>query len=611
MSLFKELKRRNVFRVAAAYAVTAWLLVEIGATLEPALHLPEWVDSLLAFFLLLGFPAVLFFSWAYEITPDGLKREAELDPKRETRTVTSRRLDRIIVVVMALALGYFAVDKWVLRTAPEEIAEAQARAEIADETPATGAPETVINIDGRPVSSLSIAVLPFVNMSDDPQQEYFSDGLTEELLNLLAKIEDLKVAARSSSFFYKDKLDEIPLTQIATDLSVAHVLEGSVRKGGDKIRITAQLIKADDGFHLWSETWDRDLDDVFAIQDEIAAKVVDGLKIVMLGEETPHATVVNTESFQLALRGRYHFQRREPGDLEIALDYFEQAVKLDPDNAIAWVGLSPLYRWLLDPPETERALDAAQRAVALDPDNPEAHIRLSGARRQNGDLEGAGRAWERAKELAPNNPLLLSIEAGWQLLFERDPNAAAETQRRAVHADPMYLVNHINLANYLEEAWRFEESIEAANRGLDIAPGHTQLLISIARNKIWLGEPEAALEILEPLPSGRRRLVALFLAYFSTEDLEGSDKVMAEYEREYANKPEVYRGGGSSFVVDMAQMHAWRGEADRAFKKLFAWLEQGQNLGYWATYAPAFRPLHDDPRWAEFMAHWDEPADAQ
>jgi len=606
MSLFKELKRRNVFRVAAAYAVTAWLLVEIGATLEPALHLPEWVDSLLAFFLILGFPAALFFSWAYEITPEGLKREADLDPKREARSITSRRLDRITIVVMGLALGYFAIDKFVLSTAPEQLTGTEVVADAGEAVPATGTPETVINIEGRPVSSLSIAVLPFVNMSADSEQEYFSDGLTEELLNLLAGIKDLKVAARTSSFFYKDKLDTIPLTQIASDLSVAHVLEGSVRRGGDKIRITAQLIKADDGFHLWSETWDRDLDDVFAIQDEIAAKVVDALKIVMLGD-TPHAKVLNTESFELALRGRYYFQRREEGDLERALSFFEQAVELDPENATAWVGLVPLYTWLPDPPDLVRARNAVEKAIALDPGNPEAHARLAFVLGWEGNSEEAGRQWEKALELGPDNPLLLSMEAG-NRLNDRDPEGAAEVQRRAVKADPMYLVNHRNLASYLELAGRFDEAIEASTRALEISPGNVIALAHLARLMVWQGRPEEALEMLESLPDGKERSYAFVLASFSAGDQVVSDAALSEYERKYRDNREAYVASGGNFTMEMAAMHAWRGEHDKAFELMLAWEGLGDNGSYWWTLAPAFGPAHEDPRWAEFVAHWDDAA---
>ena len=242
MSLFAELKRRNVFRVGLAYVVLSWLLLQVGDTLAPALHLPEWINSALAFFLILGFPLAIFFAWAFELTPDGLKLEKNVDRDASITPVTGRKLDRTIIAILVVALGYFV---WQSQKAPtvDEIVETVAGQE-------------------------SIAVLPFENMSSDDEQEYFSDGLTEELLNLLAKIPELKVTSRTSAFFYKGK--DIKLSEVGRELDVDHILEGSVRKSGKKIRITAQLIEVENDTHLWSDTWDRDLDDVFVIQDEIA-----------------------------------------------------------------------------------------------------------------------------------------------------------------------------------------------------------------------------------------------------------------------------------------------------------------------------------------------------
>ena len=323
MSFVEELKRRNVFRVAIAYMVIAWLVMQVGDTMGPALLLPEWVDSLLAFFLVLGFPVALFFAWAFELTPDGLKKDQELEAGESHWAANSRRLDRIIIVVLALALGYFAVDKLALDSGDQPIpAETAALSDNAS--------KPIDSIDE--VSARSIAVLPFVNMSSDPEQEYFSDGLTEELLNLLAGIDELKVAARTSSFYYKDKRNLVTLPEIAKQLAVAHLLEGSVRKSGDNIRITTQLIKADDGFHVWSKTYDRKLEDIFAIQDEIAEAVVEALKVTLLGE-APKARVVNTEAYELTPQGRLARMKRRfrtsPGTARM-----ESANGLSPTSSI-------------------------------------------------------------------------------------------------------------------------------------------------------------------------------------------------------------------------------------------------------------------------------------
>ena len=270
MSFFSELKRRNVFKVAAAYIIVGWLLLQVSDTLVPALHLPEWFHSGVAFLLIIGFPLAVIFAWAFEMTPDGLKREKEVDRSQSITRVTGQKLNNALIGMLVLALGYFVIDKFVL--------DPRRDAELVQNNQSEKLQEAGADVQGgEEFGNKSIAVLPFVNMSDDGANEYFSDGLSEELLNLLAKIPDLKVAARTSSFQFKGKTGDIE--SIATQLKVANVLEGSVRKSGNQVRITAQLIKADDGYHLWSETYDRTLENIFAVQDEIAAAVVDALKV--------------------------------------------------------------------------------------------------------------------------------------------------------------------------------------------------------------------------------------------------------------------------------------------------------------------------------------------
>jgi TolB-like protein len=269
LSLFNELKRRNVFKVAIAYIVVAWLVLQVADVVLNNITAPGWVFKVLMLFLAIGFPFAAIFAWAFEMTPEGLKRESEVDRSQSITPQTGKKLNMMITGVLVLALGYFAYDKFVVsgqRDAALVEATTQAVTEqVATEQLAT-TPEAVKE------TNKSIAVLPFVNMSDDASNEYFSDGLSEELLNLLAKIPELKVASRSSAFQFKG--EKFDLKVVAQKLDVAHVLEGSVRKAGNQVRITAQLIKAEDGYHMWSETYDRSLDNIFAIQDEISAAVV-------------------------------------------------------------------------------------------------------------------------------------------------------------------------------------------------------------------------------------------------------------------------------------------------------------------------------------------------
>jgi TolB-like protein len=273
VSLFSELQRRNVFRVTVAYVVLAWLLAQVADLVLDNISAPDWVIQTILLVLLLGLAPVVFFSWAYEVTPDGIKRESDVDRSDSITHVTSRKLDRTITFVLVLAVAYFAADKFLLSPAQ---------------------PDTTLVT--ATTSDNSIAVLPFVNMSDDEDNEYFADGLSEELLNMLVKVPQLRVAARTSSFSFKGK--DVKISDIARELNVSHVLEGSVRKSGDQLRITAQLIKADDGFHLWSETFDRTLDEIFVLQDEIAAKVANALEVTLLGKSEVE---VNADSYTLYL----------------------------------------------------------------------------------------------------------------------------------------------------------------------------------------------------------------------------------------------------------------------------------------------------------------------
>ena len=253
MSLFEELKRRNVFRAAAAYIIIGWLIMQVGEVMAPALNLPEWVISALAFFLILGLPLALILAWAFELTPDGIRREKEVDRVGTATRRSSRRLDFAILFLLALAIAFMAWDR--LSEAPAPV-DATQQAETGDDAPEPSAAE--------PLPEASIAVLPFLDMSPEKDQEYFSDGIAEELLYLLVRVDGLRVASRTSSFAYKSEKHNIP--QIAKDLKVSNVLEGSVRKSGNRVRITAQLIDAAQDRHLWSESYDRDLTDIFAIQ---------------------------------------------------------------------------------------------------------------------------------------------------------------------------------------------------------------------------------------------------------------------------------------------------------------------------------------------------------
>ena len=330
-SVWEELKRRNVVRVAIAYAIVSWLILQIADVLTPLLRLPEWVGGFVFLLLVIGFLLALILSWAYELTPEGLKKEKDVERSESITHVTGRKLDFVIIAMLVVALGYFSYDKFVLDPG-RDAAEVEAAVQVAQEQVA----ESV-----EPQDSIkSIAVLAFVNMSDDPGNEYFSDGISEEILNLLAKLPELRVTSRSSAFSFKGQNLDVPT--MAARLNVAHILEGSVRKSGNDLRITAQLIDVATDTHLWSETYDRKLENIFAVQDEIATAVVDALKITLLGKE-PKSTETDPEAYALYLQGLYFHNQGIEESTNRAEILLKEALDIDPGFAKALAELGSVY----------------------------------------------------------------------------------------------------------------------------------------------------------------------------------------------------------------------------------------------------------------------------
>lgn len=375
MQIINELKRRNVFKVGFAYVIVAWLVAQVLQLVFESFGTPDWAIKTVLVLLATGLPFALFFAWAFELTPDGLKREQDVDRSQSIAPQTGSKLNRMITLVMAIALAYFAYDKFVM-SGDRETAMVEATTQSVNEEAVVEA--VTSGVDASEIvmaeSDKSIAVLPFVNMSSDPEQEFFSDGISEELLNGLAKIDSLKVAARTSSFSFKGQ--NLPIGEIAGVLGVDHILEGSVRKAGQQIRITAQLIRVSDGFHMWSETYDRELVNIFAIQDEITTAIVSELRLRLTDQsQTASSTTRNPEAYQEYLKGRYFWNLRQKENLYLAIERFERAVELDPAYHDAWLGLGE--SWVLlpvwefndekAPEQMENARRAAEKALELNP----------------------------------------------------------------------------------------------------------------------------------------------------------------------------------------------------------------------------------------------------
>jgi TolB-like protein len=439
LSFFNELKRRNVFRVGIAYIVVAWLVAQVLQLVFESFETPAWAIKFVLVLLATGFPFALFFAWAFELTPEGLKREHEVDRSKSITAQTGKRLNFMITTVMALALVYFAYDKFVV-SAKREAAQVEAATQAGSDQ-AGGDQEASVSETAK-----SIAVLPFVNMSDDPGNEYFSDGISEEILNALAKVKELKVAGRTSSFVFKEQNKD--LRQIGEILGVSHILEGSVRKAGDKVRITAQLIKVDDGFHLWSETYDRELTDVFAIQDEIANAILNEMKAALLGGEATVISSTRTDSkaYELYLLARQRMYEREELTLESAAELLDQAIAIDPLYAPAYAqrGIVTLLLSITSYGKIPQEQSMAQarlyldKAIALDENLAEAWAGLG--LYYNGPPSRPFKAIEVLEKALSINPSLIDA-ANWLVLNYWEVNRATESMAlldSIAERDPLY-----------------------------------------------------------------------------------------------------------------------------------------------------------------------------
>jgi TolB-like protein/Tfp pilus assembly protein PilF len=455
MSLIQELKRRNVIRMAGLYLVGAWLVVQVAGTLLPVFEAPPWVMKALVGLLAVGFVPALIFAWVFELTPQGIKRDAEVKPGESIAPQTARRMDRTIIVVLAIALVYFAFDKFVL--APRR--EAAAVAVATHAAPVKVEPVAPVAAE---VSPKSVAVLPFVNMSGDPQNEFFSDGVTEEILNALAQIADLKVAARTSAFAFKGK--DPDLRKVGETLGVATVLEGSVQRSGDDVRITAQLIDTRSGFHLWSEKYDRKLTNIFAVEDEISKAIADKLQLQLAGPRPAvGATTTNPQAHELYLRGLGLLAARGSG-MRDAVDAFAKAVALDPQYAQAWGALAEAEQLL--PSYTNgdlergmaRAESAAQHALGIDPDTASALVAMGNVHAHRMEWAQAETTFRRALALAPGDAEGLNQHA--QFLFLIGQHEAALRQiDRARQLDPLSVIIRVVRATILMALHRDADAV--------------------------------------------------------------------------------------------------------------------------------------------------------
>jgi TolB-like protein/Tfp pilus assembly protein PilF len=590
MSFFEEIKRRNVIKAASAYVALGWLVVQATATLGPALNLPDFTLSLVTWIGIVAFPFVVMFSWAYELTPEGLKRESEVDRSQSITHVTSRRLDYIIVALLALAIGLFVLQ-YLRSPAANSPTAAPASAATDAPTPAASSSASAI------ADAKSIAVLPFADMSRDGDQEYFSDGISEELLNLLAQIPDLRVIARTSSFAFKGK--NVPIAEIAQTLNVAHVLEGSVRKSGKQLRITAQLIRAADSTQLWSQTWDRPLDDVFAVQDEIAAAVVAQLKIKLLGA-APTTKAVDPEAYALWLQARQIGRLGNAQAFEQALALFQRAVAIQPGYAAAWSGMATTYTNQaatgLRPVEEAYALarEAVGRALTADPDLASAHANLGWiAMRYDRDLAAAARHYQRALDLAPAEASILGNASTLLSDLNRTEEALA-IRTFLVARDPINPQLRANLGSVYAAAGRHAEAIDSYHATLRLAPGYIGMSAAIAAALARQGQLDQALVEASRESNELRRLTVLARIYEDMGRQAEADAALAELLQEFEARASLPH----------ATVYSLRNDVDRAFEwldKAAADRDSGLSVLARAESDPAWDNVRKDPRWLPFL----------
>jgi len=543
-------KRKRVFKILSLYAVTGWLLTQVITTVAPYLDLPSWTVREVIVLVISGLPAALIYVLALKEGSNKL---------------------RTLIILGGCAVVTLIISVGVSRMMPS-----------GDEKP----------VEAKTLGEKSIAVLPFVDLSEKQDQEYFGDGLSEELLNVLAKVRGLKVIARTSSFYFKGKNEDMRL--IGQKLSVAHVLEGSVRKSGNRLRITAQLIKADDGTHLWSETYDRTLDDIFKIQDEIAKAVVSKLEVTM--HTTPRADA-SAEAYNLYLEGKYFTNRRDKESAARAVEKYKQALKLEPHFAIALAELAAVYSYQATngfiPTEEGYSLatEAVQKALQLDPNLPDAYATQSRIFSiHDWDWPNADASIKKALAVGSANALTLSNAGILAMHFGRF-DEAIELYQKAIEVDPLRTATYYNqgLGYYYASKW--EQSKASFRKTLELNPAFASAHYQLARVYLMENKYDSALSVMMEEADESWRLDGLPLVYFKLGRGKESDEILKEVISKYADD--------SAFQI--AEIYAYRGDADLAFQ----WLErsyQTRDAGLAnVRVEPMLKSLNNDARWLPFL----------
>jgi TolB-like protein/Flp pilus assembly protein TadD len=572
-SLFSELKRRNVYKVAVAYIVGGWALSQGIAQVFPVFDVPNWAIRLVVLLIIIGLPVALVLAWAFEITPQGIKRTETADAMPQAGRQKNNAWIYVVVVGAIVSIGLFFLGRYTAGNAASRNSEATAA-----------------------LPQKSIAVLPLLNESGDPKDEYFSDGLSEELIAALAQISGLKVIGRSSSFRFKDRKEE-PKT-IGERLGVSTLLDGTVRKQGDRVRIVAELVNAADGIQLWTLTFDRELKDIFAVQQEIAKAVAESLKVKLFGtQENPSQIATNNvEAHNAYLQGHFHFLRRNVDDYRQAISYFDRAIGLDPNYALAYAERAEAWTMIGDltgqrPTAYPKARSDAERAVAIAPGLAEARAALGWVRFFGEWKFGDGlRELKRAKELSPTNPTANDLLARVIVYLGRIDEAERQA-REAVELDPLSVSTQFNVARVLFIAGKLDEADAAGRKVAELQPSSSsshrwQVLVAFQR-----GDGETALREAQLEPDDGFRSFELALAHWIRGQRKEADAALAD----------LVARAREGFAYQIAQVYAIRGEADKAFEWLQISFDDHDGGMLSLSVDPLLRGLHDDARYKNLL----------
>jgi len=588
-NFFAELKRRNVYKVAVAYAIVAWLLIQAASILFPTFEAPAWVMKVVVTAIIFGFPVALILAWAFELTPEGIKREKDVAPNESIARTTGRKLVGIIVALAVIAAGLFAFQFLRSKSA----------------TTIPGITSTPSAASAGPISEKSVAVLPFENLSRDPENAFFASGIQDEILTRLAKIGALKVISRTSTQQYQSKPQS--LTEIAQQLGVANILEGSVQKTGDRVRITVQLISALSDSHLWADTYDRKLIDTFGVESDVAQKIASSLEAQLTGSEQRAIAArptENTEAYQLYLKGKFFWNKRTGDDLKAAADLFRQAAEVDPSYANAYAGLAqadlliPVFGAGAPRDFFPKAKVAAERAIELDETSAEGHSALAMLLCFDFKFPASEAEFRRAIQLNPNyatahhwfaNSLLVSLGRFDEGIREGE---------RAVELDPLSLIINADLGSTFMVGRRYDEAIAQLRRTLALDGNFSYAHWNLGEALYLKGDVNAAIaeyEKARALDDDPEVLGLLGRAYAETGKREQALEILRK----------LLETGQNQYIRSYVYSLIYIGLGDKA--TAIEYLEKARE-GFetpdttWLKVDPLFDPLRSEPRFQQLVA---------